>query len=75
VAWVVPSLRCAAVHDTSTVLPPPDAVAIGVPGAVKLCVEAEAVEAPVEDQNPNATPAIAAAAIAIARPMERRRLT
>jgi hypothetical protein len=74
VAWVVPSLSCAAVHDTSTVLPPPEAVALGVPGAVKLWVEAEAVEAPVEDQNPNATLAIAAAAIAITRPMVMRRL-
>jgi hypothetical protein len=74
VAWVVPSLRCAAVQDTSTVPPPPEAVARGVPGATKLCVDAEAAEAPVEDQNPNATLAIAAAAIAITRPMEMRRL-
>jgi hypothetical protein len=74
VAAVVPSLSLAAVQETPTLLPPPDTVACGLPGAMNVCVAADADAEPVEDQKPNATLATTAAMTATTTPMEIRRL-
>ena len=72
---MLPSLSFACVQETLTLLPPPDIVACGLPGALNVCVAADADDAPLEAQKPSATLATTAATTATTTPIEIRRLT
>jgi hypothetical protein len=64
-----------AVQLTETLVDPPLADAATLVGALSVAASADVADAPVEDQKPNATLAMTAAASATRTPMETQRLT